>query len=60
MEKVQGKGDRGLMGEVACELNFERWIEFGHPEMAEGYSRSGNSLSKGTEAGIGGAFTRNG
>ena len=47
------------MGKVACELNSEGWMGFGCPEMAEGIPGQGNSLSKGTEAGVGGAYTRN-
>ena len=48
------------MGKVACELNSEGWMGFGCPEMAEGIPGQGNSLSKGTEAGVGGAYTRTG
>lgn len=58
-EKVQGNGDRGFMGEVACELDLEGWIEFGHLEVAGGILAQGNSLSKGTGAGMGGTYIRN-
>lgn len=57
MEKVQGKGNRSFMGEGACELDSEGWIEFGHPEMAGGILGQKNSLSKGAKAGVGGTHT---
>lgn len=55
MEGLQGKGDGGFTGEVAGEWDFEGRIGFGYPEMVEGTPGQGNSLSKGTEAGMGGA-----
>ena len=48
------------LGEGDCELDSEGWIEFGHPEMAEGILGQRNSLSKGAKAGVGGTHTRNG
>lgn len=47
------------LGKEAWEPNSERWMGFGHPEMAEGILGQGNSFSKGTEAGVGGAYPRN-
>lgn len=46
MEKVQGKGDRSFMGEGACGLDSEGWIEFGHPEMAGGILGQRNSFKQ--------------